>query len=151
MWRFLVVRIVTTKQIFACLKLHTWKKLETRRLGSLAALCVMYTVRPKSFKTDFIKNRRHEEDTFFFSRCQIYRLLWGRTVSEKLPKILHSWTFFNLLVPELFFLILAHSVYKMWITQEPNTIELWNKLNFEEEINGQYIPCLKYSVPIFVE
>ena len=27
-----------------------------------------------------------------------------------------------------FFLILAHRVYKMWIIQEPNTLELWNKL-----------------------
>ena len=33
----------------------------------------------------------------------------------------------------IFFLILAHPVYKMWITQEPNTLELWNKLHFEEE------------------
>jgi len=39
----------------------------------------------------------------------------------------------NLLAPELFFLILAHSVYKMWIIQEPNTLDLWNKLHFEEE------------------
>ena len=39
----------------------------------------------------------------------------------------------NLLAPELFFfLILAHPVYKMWIIQEPNTLELWNKLHFEE-------------------
>jgi len=30
----------------------------------------------------------------------------------------------NLLVPELFFLILAHPVYKMRIIQEPNTLEL---------------------------
>jgi len=30
----------------------------------------------------------------------------------------------NLLAPELFFLILAHTVYKMWIIQEPNTLEL---------------------------
>ena len=28
----------------------------------------------------------------------------------------------NLWVPELFFLILAHPVYKMWIIQEPNTL-----------------------------
>jgi len=59
--------------------------------------------------------------------------------------------FFNLLAPEFFFLILAHPVYKMWITQEPNMLELWNKLHFEEEKNGEYIPCLKYSVPVFVE
>jgi len=32
-----------------------------------------------------------------------------------------------------FFLILAHSVYKMWIKQDPNTLELWNKLHFEEK------------------
>ena len=31
-----------------------------------------------------------------------------------------------------FFLILAHPVYKMWIKQEPNMLELWNKLHFEE-------------------
>ena len=39
----------------------------------------------------------------------------------------------NLLEPELFFLILAHPVYKMWIIKELNTLELWNKLHFEEE------------------
>ena len=38
----------------------------------------------------------------------------------------------NLLGPELFFLILAHPVYKMWVIQEPNTLESWNKLHFEE-------------------
>jgi len=32
-----------------------------------------------------------------------------------------------------FFLILAHPVYKMWIIQEPNKLDLWNKLHFEEE------------------
>ena len=40
---------------------------------------------------------------------------------------------FNPLAPELFFLILAHSVYKMWIIQEPNKLALWNKLHFEEK------------------
>ena len=39
----------------------------------------------------------------------------------------------NLLAPELFFLILAHPVYKMWIIQEPNKLALWNKLHFEEK------------------
>ena len=40
---------------------------------------------------------------------------------------------FNPLVPELFFLILAHLVYKMWIIKEPNKLALWNKLHFEEK------------------
>jgi len=39
----------------------------------------------------------------------------------------------NLLAPELFFFILAQPVYKMLILQEPNTLELWNKLHFEEK------------------
>jgi len=60
--------------------------------------------------------------------------------------------FIKLLAPEIFFfLILAHPVYKLWITQEPNTLELWNNLHSEEEKNGEFIPCLKYSVPTFVE
>ena len=57
---------------------------------------------------------------------------------------------FNLLAQE-FFLILAHPVYKMWIIEEPNKLELWNELNFEEKKNREYTPCLKYSVPLFVE
>jgi len=32
-----------------------------------------------------------------------------------------------------FFLILAHSVYKMWTIHEPNKLELWNKLHFKEK------------------
>ena len=43
------------------------------------------------------------------------------------------WVNINLLAPELYFLILAHPVYKLWIIHELNTLELWNKLNFEEK------------------
>ena len=45
------------------------------------------------------------------------------------PIYQNTWTI-NLLAPELFFLILAQPVYKMWIIREPNTLELWNKLHF---------------------
>ena len=37
-----------------------------------------------------------------------------------------------------FFLILAHPVYKMWIKQEPNTLELWYKLHFEKKKENIY-------------
>ena len=41
---------------------------------------------------------------------------------------------FNPLAPEIyFFLILAHTVYKTWIIQEPNKLGLWNILHFEEK------------------
>jgi len=32
-----------------------------------------------------------------------------------------------------FFLISAQPVYKTWIKQEPNMLDLWNKLHFEEK------------------
>ena len=32
-----------------------------------------------------------------------------------------------------FFKILVHPVYKMWIIQEPNTLELWNKLHLKKK------------------
>ena len=38
----------------------------------------------------------------------------------------------------IIFLILAHSVYKMWIIQEPNKLELWNKLHFKEKKRRVY-------------
>jgi len=50
-----------------------------------------------------------------------------------------------------FFLILAHPVYKMWIIQEPNTLELWKKNCILKRKIWEYTSCLKYSVHIFVE
>jgi hypothetical protein len=40
---------------------------------------------------------------------------------------------FNLLAPEFYIKILAHSVCKMWITQKPKKVALWNKWHFEEK------------------
>ena len=42
-----------------------------------------------------------------------------------------------------YLLVLAHHVYKMWIIHEPNTIELWNKLHFEEEKKRRIYPMFK--------
>ena len=33
----------------------------------------------------------------------------------------------------IFFLILAHPVFKMWVIQKPNKVALWNKRHFEEK------------------
>jgi len=49
-----------------------------------------------------------------------------------------------------FFLILAHTVYKMWIKQETN-VRIMKQIAFWRERNGEYISYLKYSVPVFVE
>ena len=53
----------------------------------------IYTVRSKSFRNDFFKNRRHIRKKHAFLYIQnklhwhIYRVLRGPTVFEKLPKI----------------------------------------------------------------
>ena len=52
----------------------------------------------------------------------------GRTTSTR--SVLHSWPFGAGII---FFLILGHPVYKMWMIQEPNKLELRNKLHFEEK------------------
>jgi hypothetical protein len=57
---------------------------------------------------------------------------------------------FNILAPEFYTEILAHPVWKMWITQEQKKVELWKKRHFEEK-NEEYAACLKYSVLIFVK
>jgi len=44
----------------------------------------------------------------------------------------------NLLAQEIFFLILAHPVYKMWIKQEPNMLELFKKKAFKLDINSVF-------------
>jgi hypothetical protein len=51
-------------------------------------LSKLYTVRSKSFRPDFFKNRRHIS-CFIHNELHwhIYKLLRGRTVSEKPPKI----------------------------------------------------------------
>ena len=61
------------------------------------------------------------------------RILTNKEIRESVKNYYNRNNKVNLLSPELFFLILEHPVYKMVIIQEPNTLELWNKLHFEEE------------------
>ena len=69
-------------------------------------------------------------------------VIWEREISSAVALFIHENSFCDLnvfifdlypLAPELFFLILADPLNKMWIIQESNMLELWNKLNFEEE------------------
>jgi len=84
--------------------------------------------------------------------CTSHRFLHSKVKIRATSRLTVFSLVLNLLAPELFFFNFSTPVYKMWIIQEPNTLELWNKLHFEDEIkNGEYIPCLKHSVPIFVE
>ena len=67
---------------------------------------------------------------FLCSFCRKYFSFWEEF--SKMLSRMYVDIYVNLLAPELFFLILAHPVYKMWIIQEPNTLELWKKVHFEE-------------------
>ena len=60
---------------------------------------------------------------------RVFLWMWN----EESKNMQHFTIRVKLLVPELFFFILAYSVYKMWIIQEPNTLALWKKLHFEKE------------------
>jgi len=63
---------------------------------------------------------------------------WKKAVLKRRPPCVEKIPSYKMLI-NLFgagiiiFLILAHSVYKMCIKQEQNTLELWNKLHFEEK------------------
>jgi len=97
---------------------------------------------PTTYSNSQGENGRHYFMSYLFVfavaiHCHVKTLLF-------VTKLLTFWR-------QNFFLILANPVYKMGIIQEPNTLELWNKLHFEEKKNGEYIPSLNYSVPIFVE
>jgi len=56
-----------------------------------------------------------------------------RSFCMYLPHVTNSCIVYLTFWRRNYFLILAHSVYKIWIIQEPNTLELWNKLHFEEK------------------
>jgi len=63
-----------------------------------------------------------EWKTNLVSLATLFHLLCAQLVSD-----INPWA------PELFFLILAQPVYKMWIIQEPNKLALLKKLHFEEK------------------
>ena len=63
---------------------------------------------------------------------------WRKRPQVLRPKIIRPGTLITATYPLTFwrrnyFLILAHPVYKILIIQEPNTLELRNKLHFEEK------------------
>ena len=71
-----------------------------------------------------------------YSRHFCVSNIWT-TFSSFLPGsiflFMHNSSYFLTLWRRIFFLISAHTVYKMWIIQEPNKLALWNKLHFEEK------------------
>ena len=92
-------------------------------------------MRSKSFRTDFFfKSKTHEEDTYPFLiqnklHWHLYRLLRGRTVSEKLPKV------------PLFGLSLIHQLRLLGSQQHPQSgilltsFSTWRTENRVAEIN----------------
>jgi len=102
----------------------------------------------------FVTSKHHSQiEHYTINGGQSGRTAWiyrEHTRSNGIFVLPHVLELFNLLAPELFFFNFSTPVYKMRIMQEPNMLELWNKLHFEEEKNGECIPRLKYSVPILL-
>jgi len=103
---------------------------------------IFFYLRPPHTSTLFQELKCGEKQWLGLRLFSYANAVWHQTTSPSLTFWRRNYFFFNF----------STSVYKMWVIQEPNTLELWNKLHFEErEKNEEYIPCLKYSVPIFVE
>ena len=79
-----------------------------------------YLDRESSWKLILFKENGRTTMEWRFDKCLVYDCaLWKEFAV-------------NLLAPEFIFNF-STPVYKMWIIQEPNILELWNKLHFEEE------------------
>ena len=96
-------------------------------------------LRPTDFtllvqQTKFSKQLRFLKvhDFYVVHTTTTWLKVWNFALKYKMIWLLHV-SVFKTFWRRNFFLILGHPVYKMWIIQEPNTLELWNKLRFEEE------------------
>ena len=89
------------------------KKYWTQNVLIFCIILFEISLIPRKIKRDIITNVHTSISVFMYSTgysCQILTF-WRRNY------------FFNLSTP----------VYKMWIIQEPNKLELWNKLHFKEK------------------
>ena len=75
------------------------------------------------------------DQTLHTSRSVPYVPPFSRVASHSAHTHTHTHTLVALTFwrRNYFFLNFSTPVYKMWIIQEPNTLDLWNKLHFEEE------------------
>jgi len=88
-------------------------------------------IRLLSFPWDYITHAHEHTCKHACASRNTHSLKISTSVIKILNTIFGVTLFFNILAPVLFFFkILTHLVNKMWIIQEPNTLELWNKLHF---------------------
>jgi hypothetical protein len=88
-------------------------------------------IRLLSFPWDYITHAHEHTCNHTCANRNTHSLKNSTSVIKILNTIFGVTLFFNILLPVLFFFkILTQPAYKMWIIQEPNTLELWNKLHF---------------------
>ena len=105
---------------------RTW----TLKMGLIG--CPEMSIRNCQPSPRYNPEKRYYFQNVSFKRKVLRSLLPSVCLSVSLKRKMR-WKWFNLLAPELFFfLILVQPVYRMLI-QEPNALELWNKLHFEEK------------------
>ena len=72
-------------------------------------------------------------DSLYLKTVKSYKQYMAKKRDHQTGKVSVKASWNLTLWRQIFFLILAHPVYKMWITQEPKKLALWNKRHFEEE------------------
>jgi len=118
---------------------HTVHKLSSRRLTAdwLAPRECNCSRMNRKVSSDWLPNYNKATRTVL----GIFKMAWYFSDKPRVWNSVNFATWFFCTVNKMldfwrrnyFFLILAHPVYKMWTIQEPNTLELWNKLHYEEK------------------
>jgi hypothetical protein len=107
---------------------HTWPTLSHCCL--LCLLTFSHVQRGLSiFRSSYRQKKLGKGDILYVSTLY-RRIISIKNIKQNFPatfKVRRNRQDFNPLAPDFFLQMLAHSVFKMWIIQEPNKVALWNK------------------------
>ena len=108
---------------------HVFKNESDLLISGLIALIYIYMLQEfeRQWNTCLLFRQRRPPSSPLWL---LVRVLSARK-REVFLKVPRAPVLLNLLAPELFNFITPCAL--MWIIQEPNTLELWNKVHFEEE------------------
>jgi len=79
------------------------------------------------------KKRRETRESYQMAMSGVWQRITTKwRTYERVLSARHK-LYLNFLAQEIFFFNFSKPVYKMWIIQQPNMLELWNKLHFGEK------------------
>ena len=163
-WRRTVCKLILSLSIYRCCiskdrkpGARRWEKLKSDVCNDAQTTEILYLLVLVSVQSgvaqDWVFLELPADVRVFVSSPRIFDrfqpLLFGeRGLLRRYGELSREWNRTLTFWRRIFFLILAHPVYKMWIIQEPNTLELWNKLHFEKKITESIYRVLTFGVGI---